>query len=70
MTALVNNLLDMARLESGAIALARAWTPLEEIVGSVLGRLREALAGIRSRSRCRATCRCSTSIRCCSGNCS
>jgi two-component system sensor histidine kinase KdpD len=44
MTALVNNLLDMARLESGAIALAREWTPLEEIVGSVLGRLRDALA--------------------------
>jgi two-component system sensor histidine kinase KdpD len=44
MTALVNNLLDMARLESGAIALAREWTPLEEIVGSVLGRLRDVLA--------------------------
>jgi two-component system sensor histidine kinase KdpD len=44
MTALVNNLLDMARLESGAIALACEWTPLEEIVGSVLGRLRDALA--------------------------
>ncbi len=44
MTALVNNLLDMARLESGAIALAREWTPLEEIVGSVLVRLREPLA--------------------------
>jgi two-component system sensor histidine kinase KdpD len=43
MTTLVNNLLDMARLESGAIALAREWTPLEEIVGSVLGRLRDAL---------------------------
>jgi two-component system sensor histidine kinase KdpD len=43
MTTLVNNLLDMARLESGAIALAREWTPLEEIVGSVLGRLRETL---------------------------
>ena len=44
MTALVNNLLDMARLESGAIALAREWTPLEEIVGGVLGRLRDVLA--------------------------
>jgi len=44
MAALVNNLLDMARLESGAIALAREWTPLEEIVGSVLGRLHDALA--------------------------
>lgn len=44
MTALVNNLLDMARLESGAIALACEWTPLEEIVGSVLARLRDVLA--------------------------
>ncbi|HTP45694.1 MAG TPA: sensor histidine kinase KdpD [Casimicrobiaceae bacterium] len=45
MTTLVTNLLDMARLESGAIELAREWTPLEEIVGSALGRLRDALAG-------------------------
>jgi two-component system sensor histidine kinase KdpD len=44
MTALVNNLLDMARLESGAIALALQWTPLEEIVGSVLGRLHGVLS--------------------------
>ena len=44
MTALVNNLLDMARLESGAVALARQWTPLEEIVGGVLARLKDALA--------------------------
>jgi two-component system sensor histidine kinase KdpD len=29
----------MARLESGAVELARQWTPLEEIVGSVLSRL-------------------------------
>jgi two-component system sensor histidine kinase KdpD len=45
MTTLVTNLLDMARLESGAIDLAREWTPLEEIVGSALGRLRTALEG-------------------------
>jgi two-component system sensor histidine kinase KdpD len=44
MAALVNNLLDMARLESGAIALAREWTPIEEIVGGVLARLKDALA--------------------------
>ena len=44
MTALVNNLLDMARLESGAVALARQWTPLEEIVGGVLVRLKDTLA--------------------------
>ena len=39
MSTLVGNLLDMARLESGAVELARQWTPLEEIVGSVLSRL-------------------------------
>ncbi|HZI85151.1 MAG TPA: sensor histidine kinase KdpD [Casimicrobiaceae bacterium] len=39
MSTLVGNLLDMARLESGAVELARQWTPLEEIVGGVLARL-------------------------------
>ncbi|TMH59579.1 MAG: sensor histidine kinase KdpD [Betaproteobacteria bacterium] len=43
MSTLVGNLLDMARLESGAVELARQWTPLEEIVGSVLARLKEVL---------------------------
>jgi two-component system sensor histidine kinase KdpD len=43
MSTLVGNLLDMARLESGAVELARQWTPLEEIVGSVLSRLRPVL---------------------------
>jgi two-component system sensor histidine kinase KdpD len=43
MSTLVGNLLDMARLESGAVELARQWTPLEEIVGSVLSRLGPAL---------------------------
>ena len=37
MTALVNNLLDMARLESGAVRLNRQWQPLEEVVGSAIG---------------------------------
>jgi two-component system sensor histidine kinase KdpD len=45
MTALANNILDMARLEAGAVSLHRDWYPLEEIVGSVLTRLRAALAG-------------------------
>jgi two-component system sensor histidine kinase KdpD len=43
MSTLVGNLLDMARLESGAVELARQWTPLEEIVGSVLARLKDLL---------------------------
>jgi len=37
MNSLVNNLLDMARLESGAVQLNRQWQPLEEVVGSALG---------------------------------
>jgi two-component system sensor histidine kinase KdpD len=45
MTRLANNILDMARLESGAFKLAREWVPIEEIVGSVLTRLRSRLAG-------------------------
>ena len=36
MNALVDNLLDMARLESGRIALNLQWQPLEEVVGSAL----------------------------------
>src|SRR4029079_14259968 len=35
---LVRNLLDMTRLESGALAVKRQWLPLEEIVGSALTR--------------------------------
>jgi two-component system sensor histidine kinase KdpD len=37
MTALVNNLLDMGRLQAGAVQLNRQWQPLEEIVGAALG---------------------------------
>ena len=44
MTVLVNNLLDMARLESGHAALARQWSALEELVGSVLSRLADVLS--------------------------
>jgi two-component system sensor histidine kinase KdpD len=43
-TVLVNNLLDMARLESGQPALARQWSSLEELVGGVLARLHDVLA--------------------------
>jgi two-component system, OmpR family, sensor histidine kinase KdpD len=41
---LVENLLDMARLESGSLALNRQWHVLEELVGSALTRLRRELA--------------------------
>jgi two-component system sensor histidine kinase KdpD len=42
MAGLANNLLDMARLEAGAVILNRQWQPLEEVVGG-------ALAGLTSR---------------------
>jgi two-component system sensor histidine kinase KdpD len=45
MNALVNNLLDMARLEAGAVQLNRAWQPLEEVVGSALAACAGLLAG-------------------------
>lgn len=39
MSHLINNILDMARLEAGIIKLNKQWYPLEEIIGSVLNRL-------------------------------
>ncbi len=42
MAGLANNLLDMARLEAGAVILNRQWQPLEEVVGG-------ALAGLSTR---------------------
>jgi len=36
MNALVSNLLDMARLESGTVQLRLEWLPLEEVLGSAL----------------------------------
>ncbi len=44
---LVANLLDMTRLESGAVALHRDWVPFEELVGSALTRLEARLAARR-----------------------
>jgi two-component system sensor histidine kinase KdpD len=44
MSDLVANVLQITRLEGGAIALNRDWHSLSELVGSVLARLREPLA--------------------------
>ncbi len=44
MSQLVNNLLDMARLQAGEVQLNRQWHVLEEIVGSALRSLQPALA--------------------------
>jgi two-component system sensor histidine kinase KdpD len=35
----VGNLLDMTRLESGGVQLEKEWQPLEEVLGTTLGRL-------------------------------
>ncbi len=43
---LVGNLLDMTRLEAGAVRLQRDWVPLEELLGSALTRT-EARLGAR-----------------------
>lgn len=45
MGSLVNNLLDMARLESGQVKLRRQWHAIEEVVGSALLAARAALGG-------------------------
>ncbi len=44
MSALVNNLLEMARIESGDVKLRRQWMPLEEVVGGALKSAQAALA--------------------------
>jgi two-component system sensor histidine kinase KdpD len=49
MSALVNNLLDMARLQSGHVQLNRQWLPLEEAVGGALRALQGTLDARRVR---------------------
>jgi len=41
---IIRNVLDMTRLESGAMTVNKEWQPLEEIVGVVLNRLADRLA--------------------------
>ena len=45
MSALVSNLLDMARLQSGKVQLNRQWMPLQEVLGTTLASLDEVLVG-------------------------
>jgi two-component system, OmpR family, sensor histidine kinase KdpD len=42
---LIRNLLDMTRLESGAVHIEKEWTALEEVVGAALDRTDARLAG-------------------------
>jgi len=50
MNAMVNNLLDMARLQSGAVQLNRQWQPIEEVVGSALQSVGTALSNHQVRT--------------------
>jgi two-component system sensor histidine kinase KdpD len=43
MSGLATNILNMARLESGAVVLNRDWYPIDEIVGGVLTRMQNRL---------------------------
>jgi two-component system sensor histidine kinase KdpD len=47
MNALVNNLLDMARIQSGEVKLRREWQSVEEVVGSALKAAQPALVDHR-----------------------
>ena len=51
MTRLIGNLLDMVRVESGALAVRREWHVLEEVVGAALARAEERLAGRQVTTR-------------------
>ena len=42
---LLTNLLEMARLESGALRLRREWQPIEEVIGSALHRVEDEIVG-------------------------
>jgi two-component system sensor histidine kinase KdpD len=42
---LVRNLLDMTRLQSGALRVSKEWHPLEEVIGAALGRMERPLRG-------------------------
>jgi len=45
MSNLINNILDMARLDAGVIKLNKQWHPVEEIIGTVLTGLHKQLLG-------------------------
>jgi two-component system sensor histidine kinase KdpD len=48
---LVQNLLEMTRLESGALELRKEWHSIEEVIGAALRRLDKRLAGRRVTTR-------------------
>jgi two-component system sensor histidine kinase KdpD len=48
---LVQNLLEMTRLEAGTVVLRREWHALEEVIGAAIARVRPRLAGRRVTTR-------------------
>ena len=48
---LVENLLEMTRLESGQLGLRKDWHPIEEVIGAALRRLERRLVGRRITTR-------------------
>jgi len=48
---LVQNLLQMTRIESGALQLKKDWHAIEEVIGAALARLEKRLAGRRVHTR-------------------
>lgn len=51
MSGLVENLLDMARLQSGGMTLNRQWNAIEEVVGTALRLLHRAIGARRVETR-------------------
>ncbi len=47
----IGNLLDMTRLDAGAITVRKEWQPVEEVVGAAIGQFEERLAGREVRTR-------------------
>ena len=60
---LVENLLDLSRLEAGAAEPRREWTSIEELIRAAVEELARGAGGVQ-RSRSTATCRWSSSTRC------
>lgn len=64
LSGLVANLLEMARLHAGEVTLRKEWQPIEEVIGAAIKLLGRRSPSIRSGSRWRRGCLCSSSTRC------
>ena len=64
MARFVANLLDMTRLEAGAIALKREPADLSELIGAAVHRVKGQVAGFHIEFDIEPDCRCSISMSC------